>query len=337
MRALKVLFFLAGVALLAVLIHETDTDALLARIRDSGWGFAGAFTAHMGFVAMGTSAWRLLLQVDRPVSWFRLYGAFWTGEAINYVFPAGAPGEIAKGVVLRGRAPAGELAESLAIYNLISGATIFGAIILCGVVAIFVPDIPSAVPIASMVTGTLLMLGLLGIRLLLRLEWLGRLLEWLTKLPLVDYDPASARDHVRSMDERLRAFRQGNRPRFVKCLLFLFGARVFETLEVYALMEGLMPGRGLGWLLTVAFLVYGASMVVLYVTIFVPGQIGTVESGTAGIFRLMGSSGTAGLALELLRRGRKLLSIAVVALVALVVRLTRGGARRGRSPADRAE
>jgi len=335
MRALKVLFFLAGVVLLSVLIHETDTDALLARIRDSGWGFVGAFAAHMGFVAMGTSAWRLLLQVDRPISWFRLYGAFWTGEAVNYVFPAGAPGEIAKGVVLRGQAPAGELTESLTIYNLISGATIFSAIILCGVVALFVPDIPWTVPIASMVTGTLLMLGLLGIRVLLRLDMLGRLLDWLTKLPLVDYDPRRAREHVRSMDERLRAFRQENRPRFVKCLLFLVGARVFETLEVYALMEGLMPDRGLGWLLTAAFLIYGASMVVLYVTIFVPGQIGTVESGTAGIFRLMGASGTAGLALELLRRGRKLLSIAVVGLGGLFVRLRRGGARGGRPPADR--
>ncbi|NIR61981.1 MAG: hypothetical protein GWO02_22095, partial [Gammaproteobacteria bacterium] len=141
------------------------------------------------------------------------------------VFPAGAPGEIAKGVVLRGRAPAGELTESLTIYNLISGSTIFSAIIVCGVVALFVPDLPWAVPIATMVTGVVLMLGLVGIRLLLRLELLGRLLEWLTKLPLVDYDPRSAREHVHSMDERLRAFRRENRPRFVRCLLFLYGAR----------------------------------------------------------------------------------------------------------------
>ncbi|NIR61982.1 MAG: hypothetical protein GWO02_22100, partial [Gammaproteobacteria bacterium] len=91
------------------------------------------------------------------------------------------------------------------------------------------------------------------------------------------------------------------------------------------------------WLLTVAFLVYGASMVVLYVTIFVPGQIGTVESGTAGIFRLMDASGTAGLALELLRRGRKLLSIAAVAVGALILRQRSGAERNGPPPADRAE
>jgi len=279
---------------------------------------------------MGTSAWRLLLRAPEPIPWFHLYGAFWTGEALNYVFPGGAPGEIAKGVVLRGRASAGELTESLTLYNLISGMTIFAAITLCGVVGLFVPDLPRAVPVAAIGTGVLLMLGLLGVRLLLRLELLGRLLEGLTKLPLVDYDPEAARDHVRSMDERLRAFRREERPRFVKCLLLLVGARIFETFEVYALMDGLMPDRGLGWLLMVAFLVYGASMVVLYVTIFVPGQIGAVESGTAGIFRLMGATSTAGLALELLRRGRKLLSIAAVGIGFVVVRARRWARRDDR-------
>jgi hypothetical protein len=110
-------------------------------------------------------------------------------------------------------------------------------------------------------------------------------------------------------------------------------ARVFNWAEVLFLLVGLMPERDFAFLMLLAFIAVTASQVVEYTTMFVPGQVGTLEGGTAGAFALLGVAATAGLAMELMRRARKV-AVVVVTLVVLVVLKTLDGLRWRARAAD---
>lgn len=311
-RAAKVLFFAGGVVLLVLLIRETDTVDLWRRIREAGWMFTLAFGAHVGFMTMGALAWHTILCTKEPVAFAPVFAAFWSGESLNYLFPAGAPGEIAKGVFLKDRIEPAELVESLTIYNLLSGVSIFLWVLMGAVVGLVALDIPPGAPVLTAATAAVMLAVMVGIRRALKADKLGRWLAWGNKIPFVRYDAQAVKERIQSMDERLRAYRHEERRRFVRTLAILTVERVFTVLEVYFLLLGLMPDRGPDWLFWLSWMVLAAGEVVMYLTVFVPGQIGALEAGMTAIFALSALPVTVGLALELLRRGRKLLSILVM-------------------------
>ncbi|MFW5877155.1 MAG: lysylphosphatidylglycerol synthase transmembrane domain-containing protein [Myxococcota bacterium] len=305
----KLLFFAGGVVLLVLLIRETDTVELWRRIREAGWMFTLAFGAHVGFMAMGALAWQTLLCTKEPVAFAPVFAAFWSGESLNYLLPAGAPGEIAKGIFLKERVEPAELVESLTIYNLLSGVSIFLWVLMGSVAGLVALDIPSGVPVLSAAAAALMLALMVGIRMALKADKLGRWLAWGNKIPFVRYDAEAVQERIQSMDERLRAYRHEERKRFTRTIAILLIERAFTVLEVYFLLLGLMPDRSADWLLWLSWMVLAAGEVVMYLTVFVPGQIGALEAGMTAIFGLSALPVTVGLALELLRRGRKILSI----------------------------
>ena len=113
------------------------------------------------------------------------------------------------------------------------------------------------------------------------------------------------------LDRRIRALWQEDRARLLRVLAYMCLARLCAIAEVLVLLWGLMPERDRVWLFELAVLVQAASQVLEYAALVVPGQIGAIEAGTAGVFAILGLGGWLGLALELLRRGRKLLAVAV--------------------------
>lgn len=283
--------------------------------------FAAAFGAYAVAVVVATLAWRQVLKTGhRPPAFPHLVAAFWAGESINFLLPAGAPGEVAKGYFLRDRVDTGELARSITIYNLISGLVWVMWILVGSVVVIIAMDVPKQVPGIAAAAACILLVAVTGVRLLMHRGFLGRVLAWGNVLPFVDFDPDAVKEQVRSVDERIRSLWREHRASLGRTVVLILLARLSHLAEVFLLLYGLMPERGAGWLALLSLLVQTASQMVLYATLFVPGQIGTLEGGTAAIFGMVGLATTVGLAMELLRRGRKILAVVLTGVIGLVAK-----------------
>lgn len=310
-RAVQVALFCAGVGLLIALIVRVDTEKLWNRVSAAGGYFAWACAAYVATTMATTAAWRSLVTRNSRPDYGVLFAAQLCGESANFVLPAGAPGEVAKAAILRERVPPGELAISLTMYNWLEGLVIFGVVIVSAAYALVAMDVPRAVPAASLASAAVLILVTAGLRFALRRRAMRPVLRAVAKLPLVHFDPERAADVVAELDGRIRALWDEDRARLLRVLGYMCLGRLFAIAEVLVLLWALMPERDGIWLLELAVLVQAASQVLQYVALIVPGQIGAMEAATAGVFAMLGLAMWPGLALELLRRGRKLLAIAV--------------------------
>jgi hypothetical protein len=310
-RVVQALLFLAGAGLLVALVARTDTEKLWERVSAAGVFFAWACAAYAATTMATAAAWHALVKRNARPGYPILLAAHFFGESVNFVLPAGAPGEVAKGAVLRDRVAPGELAISLTMYNWLEGLAIFAVVMLSAAYALVAMDVPRSVPVATLATAATLMLVTAGLRFALRRSAMRPVLRALSKLPFLRFDPERASDRVAELDRRIRALWQEDRARLLRVLAYMGLARAFAVVEVLVLLWGLMPDRDRVWLLQLAVLVQAATQVLQYAALVVPGQIGAIEAGTAGVFAMLGLGGWLGLALELLRRGRKLLAIAL--------------------------
>jgi len=310
-RAVQALLFVAGAGLLIALIAGTDTEKLWQRVSAAGGFFAWACVAYVATTMATAAAWQSLMKRKARPGYPVLFAAHFCGESVNFVLPAGAPGEVAKAAILRDRVAPGELAISLTMYNWLEGLVIFAVVMVSAAYALVAMDVPRSVPLATLATAATLIVVTAALRFALRRSAMRPVLRALSKLPFLRFDPERASDRVAELDRRIRALWQEDRGRLLRVLAYMCLARLCAIVEVLVLLWGLMPDRDRVWLVELAVLVQAASQVLQYAALVVPGQIGAIEAGTAGVFAMLGLGGWLGLALELLRRGRKLLAIAV--------------------------
>src|SRR2546429_26301 len=92
MRFLKRLLLLAGVILLAVLVHRVGAEPVLATLRAlAWWQFIVICLPYSVIAAVDTLGWRFAFAPGGAPFW-RLYGARLAGEALNVVTAAGSVG-----------------------------------------------------------------------------------------------------------------------------------------------------------------------------------------------------------------------------------------------------
>lgn len=313
-RVVQTALFLAGVGLLIALIAHTDTEKMWQRISGAKIFFAAACATYVATTMTTTLAWGALMQRTARPGKALLFAAQLCGESVNFVLPAGAPGEVAKGAILKDRVDTSELAISLTLYNWLEGLVIAAVVIMSAVYALLSMDVPRMVSMVTLATGAILALVTAGLRLALRRSAMRPLLHKLAKLPFLHFDAERASDRMGELDARIGALWKQDRGRLLRALAYMSLGRVLAIVEVLVLLWGLMPNRDLRWLIELSVLAQAASQMLQYAALILPGQIGAMEGGTASVFAMLGLGAWLGLALELLRRGRKLVAV-VVALV----------------------
>jgi hypothetical protein len=325
--AVQIALFLLGVGLLIGLIAHTDGEEMWQRISAAKPFFAAACAIYVAATMTSTLAWRALMRPDLRPGYVLLFAAQLCGESVNFVLPAGAPGEVAKGAVLKGRVDTSELAISLTIYNWLEGLVTAAVVMLSAAYALVAMDVPRFVPVVTVASGAILALITAGLRLALRRSAMRPLLHKLAKLPLLHFDAEQVADRMGELDTRIGALWKEDRMRLLRVLGYMSLARVFDILEVLVLLWGLLPERDLLWLTELAVLAQAASQMLQYAALALPGQIGAMEGGTASSFAMLGLGALLGLALELLRRGRKFVAVvvalAVWAALSSAIRATR--------------
>ncbi|MEK9679306.1 MAG: flippase-like domain-containing protein [Rhodospirillaceae bacterium] len=310
MRWLKLIFLLLGLALLWVVVADSDLAVAADYARQVGWGFALVLALYFAAFLVDTFTWQLTLPA-LPISpkWIvRFFNLRMAGEAFNNITPAASMGgEPVKAVLLKKYYGVSYqdgvasliLARTINVVALIAFLAIGFVLILQAPFLTQEYKLVSGVGLAAFATGIVLFFLVQRFRVTSHVGKLfGRdsVAGWITKTLTA----------ISDVEDRLVHFYQQQKTRLLAALALAFANWVLGAAEVYYVMAFL--GNPISW--TDAWIIESIAQLVRAGTFFIPASIGAQE----GAFILVGASITGspamGLAVAIVRRLREIIWIA---------------------------
>ena len=304
-------FLLSGVGflLLAYLLWKIGVGTVLAQIGRFGPWFPAIIGLAFGWLFLQACAWSLIQAAHfRAVPLVRLFRAKIIGDTLNVLIPtASVGGDAARAFLIRRHAPLAEGIPGVLVDKTIefaSGILFLATGFLLSLLFVELPDwmdVAAGVCLGGSAAGVavLILLQRKGARW--TLERLGRV------VPVVRRFAARREDGIRTLDRNLRLVYASLDARTLVAAALHYTARFLGAGEVYIVMRVL--GNPVG-LLPAVFITAGVSIVntALFV---IPGHLGVMEGAHVLILRSLGYSAGTGLGVGLIRRIRKLATVAV--------------------------
>lgn len=323
-RAINVVSLLLGIALFVGLVLGMDTRAVGDQLTLAGWTLLPAFPLFVLNLASSTMAWRETIQPGEHGHRARfgtLLAAFWAGHAINGVGIT-AVGEVIKGNMMARAVKGDEVVASLVIYGFLNAAVQVAFTVVAPAICLIWLELPTDVVAGIFGLSAAFGMVLFGVRWLLRRGMAGRLLSALQRLPFVELRNVEKLEAQAALvDSRVREYRTNRPASYRRAIAWSALSRVFQTLEVLAILYGLFPDKAFAWLFLLALLAQATNQLVGWLGAFVPGRVGVAEGGSTLLFELLGLGPVLGLSLGILRRIRRVLGIAVGLVIAAVVEM----------------
>ena len=307
-NALKIIFSLAGLAVLYFLFQKMGAGNVADRIYQMGWPlvlvlFFPIIVQHILFVY----GWRLAIP-GRSASFWSLFQVHLLGEAFNYIIPSGQMGgEPMKAFSLRrdiGGIPAlGSVIAAKTVKTIAMVLFILAGILLSVDLDPLSPEFKK-----TTLASVLLFLSLCVLFLLLQHRGLfGPLARFLEKrsFPV----PAGFRNKIAQwdvLDADLKEFYTGRKQKFLFSLFLFTAGWAVGFLEVSLFLHLL----GVPSSLSTALAIEAFSLMINTALFFVPGGLGTQEGGKVLIFQLLSLDPVTGLTLGLARRMREMTWVA---------------------------
>jgi len=300
-RRVRLLFFAAGLALLALLVTRVGARTLLGDLRRAGWALVPIMLLWAGVYALNTVAWLLLVPPDRDgggdealggrarrIPFARAYALSVASFALNYVTPFVALG----GEALRAHAAAGWVGRRRAAVSTVAfrvvhtGGQLMFWLLTVPIAAALLPRTPASVALLALVS-VVLLTGVVLLGAALRARTLERMLDALPRVPLLRrLTPAleRRRPELLALDAELAAVVRERPARAAAALAIEAAGRFLGALE-FALI-----GRSIGEPVSVgaAWVIASFSQLVMNMLFFVPFELGAKEGGLFAVFRLLG-------------------------------------------------
>ena len=312
MRFLKRLLLLAGVIVLAVLVHRVGAEPVLATLRAlAWWQFIVICLPYSVIAAVDTLGWRFAFARGGAPFW-RLYGARLAGEALNVVTAAGSVGgEAVKAWLVRRDVSYAESVPSIVVAKttIVISQVIYlllGIVLAWGVLDVSAPVLRSMLWL--LLIEVLAVGGFFAAQAIGLVGHGGRALVWAG----LTADATAAE----SLDVSLRNYYRHEWRRFAVSTAFHTLAWLLGALEATLML----------WLLGVTGSTVTATVIealgsgVQFASFMVPANLGAIEGAYAAAFGALGFGAAAGLAFSFLRRARQAVWIAVGLLVLLGMR-----------------
>ena len=310
MRALRLILFLGGVAIVAWLVTRIGFAPVVASFTELSWRLAIVCVPYALVMAVDTLGFRYAFARDN-VPFLSLFGARLAGEALNVVTPlASVGGEAMKAWLLRRKARFGESVPALIIAK--TTITIAQALFLMlGIMAAWWVLPPGSTFMTTM-------WGLLGVEVLAVAGFLGVQLSGVLGrggrlLKLVGGDSA---EHAQALDEALRGFYREQPGRLALSIGFHLAGWVLGTIETLLVLYFL--GVPAGWSIALVIEAFGSA--VRFASFMVPASLGTLEGANAALFHSLGLGAGIGLTFSLVRRARQLVWVVIGLLVLVAMR-----------------
>jgi len=294
-RRVRLLFFLVGLALFAVLIAHVGSGTLVGDLRRAGWALPPIVLLWAAVYAMNTVSWLLLIPPPAPgeapgarIPFVRAYALCVASFALNYVTPFVALG--GEALRVRGAAPwvggRRSAATTVAFRVLHTAGQLLFWLATIPVAAVLLPHTAATFALLAVVA-VVLLAGVVLLGASLRARTLERLLDALPRVPLLRrLSPALERRRpaLLAVDADLAAI-AGDRPRRVALVIALeaFG-RFVSALEFVLIGRTIHEPVSVG----AAAVIAGFAQIVMNVLFFIPLELGTREGGLFAVYRLLG-------------------------------------------------
>lgn len=309
LRYLKYGYLALGVALLTVVLVETDIAAVASRLRTVGWGIFLILAIYFFSFLFDVLAWLATapsLKVD--FKWvFRLFKVRLVGEAFNNTTPfATMGGEPLKAYLLKRRYGVG-YNEGIASIILVKTLFMVALVLFLIVGFALMLDHQLLSTAYQVVAGLgLLLFGgiILGLFLFQRFKiasWVGARLsrwKWGRRVEGILH-------HVEDVDHRIVEFYTSHSLRLCLALMFSLFNWLLGMVELYVIMN--LLGHELSW--TDIWIIESFTQLVRAISFFIPAGIGAQEGAFVLMCSVLAGGAEIGLAAALLRRIREIIWI----------------------------
>ena len=312
-RPLQVALFVLGATVFGYLVARIGVGQLVADAGRTGWMFIPIVLLYALVYACSALAWQLTMEEFKRPPFWRTYAVLISASALNFLTPVinagGEPFRAAAVTPWLGRRRA---AGSVILHRMLHSFT-YVLVWLTAVVLAFVL-LPRGTPRAVLVTLGVIGVLLLGIIALFlsahRSGVLERILNWMSKVPLVRRLAARLeprRATLIDLDRQITDFYHRQPRRFVQAILLEYLSRCVFMLELVLIVVSL--GFRISYVR--AFTIGGLEAIAGNVLFMVPFEIGAREGAFYGLFGLFGLDPQLGFYTSIVGRVRDFVWIAV--------------------------
>jgi hypothetical protein len=310
-RWLNGLFFLLGGGGLVWIVWTIGPDEIGRGLSRAGGGFAAACAIHLVAILLDAITLRACAGAPgRDVPYLVFARASLAGHGINQATPLGKLGEITKVTVMAEQLPVERATSALIVQNFVMFVINCALIASGAVVAWAFFEVDSTLMTGWWIVGAVFfVLGAAALLLMWRgigdlpiriAGWLGvsgdRADRWAARWREIEHgwhDVAADRRYMR----------------------LAFASSATSRLVDFAEIAAILYALDIGPLAATAVVAVAGDQVVFWTTSFVPLQAGTAEGGAYLLFEGIGKAGAAGVLLELVRKARRLVFIAVAVIL----------------------
>jgi len=318
MKILNTIFLVLGIGLFMLLIWKLDPKDIWHRLVSIGWFFLASFAFHALALAVSARAWQHVIHKEKSTAtYWDLFVAFWFGHVINFLTPASTLGEVSRFSILKGKVEDHELVASLISYNFFT--FVFEQIfaILGPILALLFLVLPTGILWGVFGLSFVMMIPTALLFIVLRMGAISRLAMLVGRLPLIKKYKQTLSDKSTRIDKAIRDFMQ--RPKEFRAAAFwMIAARLVDIMEIWMLLTILIPDkRSPFFVLVLAFVSQTTTQLINWILTIVPGRIGMTEGGMTILFKMLHLDPVAGFSMEVIRRLRMLLTVAVGLIMGL--------------------
>ncbi|HSA94720.1 MAG TPA: lysylphosphatidylglycerol synthase domain-containing protein, partial [Acidobacteriota bacterium] len=315
-KTARILTSIAGVLLLAYLLLRIGTANVMVQLARFGPWFAAVIGLAFGWLFLQSWAWYLVQSSRfRPIPLMPLFRAKIISDSLNALLPsANLGGDAARAFLVRRYAPLTESIPGILVDKTIEfsmGILFLAAGFLLSLLFVELPRWMDVVAAVCLV-GAALGMGLFVIFQMRGALWALRRLARI--IPAIGRFADKKEENIRSLDRNLRLAYVRPNLKTVLAAVLHFLARALGAAEVFVIMRVL--GTPVNFIQS--FFITAGVSIINTAFFMVPGSLGVMESAQVFILRSLGFSATLGLSIGVIRRIRKLATIAVgLALFAL--------------------
>ena len=320
-RRLQIALFVVGASVFAYLVARIGVGQLLSDAGHTGLMFVPIVLLYALVYACSALAWQLTMEEFKRPPYWRTYAILISAGALNFLTPLiNAGGEPFRAAAVAPWLGKRRAAGSVILHRMLHSFT-YVLVWLTAVVLAFVL-LPRATPDAVLVV-----LGIVGVLLLLiiglfvsahRSGVLERILNWMSKVPLVRRLSARLepkRAMLVELDQQISGFYHRQPARFVRAVVLEYLSRCIFMVEIVLIVASL--GFRLGYLR--AFTIGGLEAIAGNLLFLVPFELGAREGAYYALFNLFGLDPQLGLYASIVGRVRDFAWIGLGLLLMLPV------------------
>ncbi|MFY9552486.1 MAG: flippase-like domain-containing protein [Thermoanaerobaculia bacterium] len=299
-RAIRVLLFAIGVAVLAVILATVGWRSVAVNLGLIGWWFPVLVVLYGLAELSFTYGWKVIIgrRPGGPVRFSDTFAAYMASSSVNYFTAVG--GEPVRASLLAPKIGYAKALATATVHRHGEMTSQFIFLLLGAGVSLIHFDLPAPLRYAAL--GSLVLFGavILWMTIALRHGAFVAMLDRLARGPLKRLNRFRAT--AEKLDERIGEIYERRAEHFLESVGWCFLGWCGGLLETYIVIRLLSPKAGFYEAIAIETL----AMLINTFLFFIPGRIGTAEGVRTALWVLVGFSAAEGIAYGLVRRAREL-------------------------------